>query len=112
MERESLELDDEALTRYFAGVNVELEADAFASQVLGRARRRQLIRGVVLGATVALALLIALEPMVATLQSFARVLVAVGYEWRDPAWYRENALVVGAALAMTGWPFVTRWLAR
>ena len=112
MDREPLEFDDEALTRYFAAANEQLEADEFASKVLRRARRRSLIRDVVLGATVVIAVLIALEPMVATLQSFARLLIAVAYEWRDPAWYRENALVVGAALAMAGWPFLARWLAR
>ena len=112
MDREPLEFDDEALTRYFTAVNVELDAEEFASKVLHRTQRRALIREAVLGATVLLALLIALEPMVATLQSFARLLVAIAYEWRDPAWYRENALVVGAALAMAGWPFLARWLAR
>jgi len=111
MDREPLEFDDEALTRYFRGANEQLEADDFASRVLRRAQRRSLIREAVLGAAVAIALLIALEPILATLQALATLVVAVADEWRDPAWYRENALVVGAALAMAGWPFLARWLA-
>jgi hypothetical protein len=111
MDREPLEFDDEALTRYFAAANEQLEADEFASRVLRHAQRRALIREVVLGAAVVIALLIALEPMLATLQELATSVVALADEWRDPAWYREHALVVGAALAMAGWPFLARWLA-
>ena len=112
MDRKPLEFDDEALTRYFAPANVELNADEFASKVLHRTQRRALIRDGVLGATVLLALLLALDPLLAALQSSAGLLIAAAYEWRDPAWYRENALAVGAVLAMAGWPFLARWLAR
>jgi hypothetical protein len=116
MDREPLEFDDEALTRYFRGANEALEADEFAASVLRRAqhraRRRELIRQVVLGAATVIALTIALQPMAATLQDFARVLLAAADEWHDAAWYRDRALVACAALAMAGWPFVARWLAR
>jgi hypothetical protein len=111
MDREPLEFDDEALTRYFAAANEQLEADEFASRVLRRAQRRSLIRDAVLGAAIVIAVLIALEPMLATLQDLATSVVALADGWRDPAWYRENALVVGAVLAMAGWPFLARWLA-
>jgi hypothetical protein len=111
MHRDPLEFDDEALARYLATANEPLDADEFASRVLRRARRRSLVRSVVLGAAVATALVLAFGPMLATLDDFGRSLLAATDEWRDPAWYRENALVVGAVLAMTGWPFLARWLA-
>jgi hypothetical protein len=53
MDREPLEFDDEALTRYFRGANEDLDADEFAASVLRRARhrtrRRERIRQLVLG---------------------------------------------------------------
>jgi hypothetical protein len=116
MDREPLELDDEALTRYFSRANEDLDADEFAADVLRRAQqraqRRTRVRQAVLGAAIALALLIALQPMVATLQDFGRVLLAAADEWHEPKWYLDRAVVACAALAMAGWPFVARWLAR
>jgi hypothetical protein len=116
MDREPLEFDDEALTRYFTAANEELEPDEFAASVLRRARhraqRRELIRRAVLGAAIVVALSIALQPMAATLQDFAHVLLAAVDEWHEPTWYRDRALVGSAALAIAGWPFLARWLAR
>ena len=112
MDREPLEFDDEALTRYFTAANEQLEADEFAARVLRRARQRARLRQAVLAGAAAIALLFAFEPMLVTLRDFARLSLAFVDEWRDAAWYRENALVVGTALAMAGWPLLARWLAR
>jgi hypothetical protein len=112
MDREPLEFDDEALTRYLAAANDELDAGEFVADVLRRARRRSRVRHAVLGAAIAIALAIALQPMAATMQDFARALLAAADEWHEPAWYRDRAFVACAALAIAGWPFLARWLAR
>jgi len=116
MDREPLEFDDEALTRYFRGANEDLDADEFAASVLRRARhrtrRRERIRQLVRGAAVLIALALALQPVAATLEDFVRVLLAAADEWHEPAWYRDRAVVACAALAIAGWPFLARWLAR
>jgi hypothetical protein len=111
MGREPLEFDDDALRRYFAAANEELDADEFAARVLRRAERRSLIRRIVLGTAIAVALLLSFGPLLETLRDLARLLGAAS-EWREAAWYRDNALVVVAALATAAWPFVARWLAR
>lgn len=112
MDREPLEFDDEALTRYLAAANDELDPGEFVADVLRRTQRRSRVRHAVLGAAIAIALAIALQPMAATMQDFARVLLAAADEWHEPAWYRDRALVACAALAIAGWPFLARWLAR
>lgn len=112
MDREPMEFDDEALTRYFATANEDLSAEQFATAVLRRAQRRTLVRVVVLGAAGAGAALIAFEPMLDALREVVRLLLAAVGQWNDVAWYKDNALLVSAAFATVGWPLVVRWLAR
>ena len=112
MDRKPMEFDDEALTRYFAAANEDFPAEQFATAVLRRARRRALVRVAVLGTAGAAAALIAFEPMLDVLREVVRLLLAAVGQWNDVAWYKDNALLVSAALATVAWPLVVRWLAR
>jgi len=112
MDREPMEFDDEALTRYFAAANDELAAERFAAAVLRRAQRRTLVRAAVLGSVGAAAALIAFEPALDTLNEVGRQLLAAVSRWDDASWYKDNALLVSAVLATAAWPLVARWLAR
>lgn len=112
MNREPMEFDDEALTRYFAAANEELAAEQFAAAVLRRAQRRALVRAAVLGGVGTAAVLIAFEPALGTWNEVVQQLVAAVSRWDDASWYKDNALLVSAVLATAAWPLVARWLAR
>lgn len=112
MDREPMEFDDEALTRYFATANEELAAEQFAVGVLRRAQRRAFVRAAVLGSASVVAGWIAFEPALDALNEVVRVLITTAAQWDDLAWYREHLLVVSAASATAAWPLVARWLAR
>lgn len=112
MDRDPLEFDDEALTRYFAAANEDLSAEQFAAVVLRRAQRRTLVRTAVLGGAGVVAALIAFEPTLDTLREVVRLLLGAMSQWNNAAWYKDNALVVSAVVATVAWPLVARWLAR